>query len=210
MGLIDEIAQEVESGDEEEVKKKVKKALQENHTALDVIDNGLMKGMGMVGGKFGSGEIFIPEVMIAARALQAGMEFLRPYLQEGKRSSIAKVVLGTVAGDIHDLGKNFVKIMLTANGFEVIDIGIDASAEKFVDAAKEHQPEIIGMSALLTTTMPEMEKVIEALQVNGIRNKLKVILGGAPVNREFAHSIGADFYAEDAMQAVHLLKRAAG
>lgn len=207
MELFDQIAQVVENGDEEETKKLVQQALDNQEDPLSIIDGALMKGMGVVGDKFGKGEMFIPEVMIAAQALQAGIEIINPHLQEGQRSYIGKVVIGTVAGDIHDLGKNLVKMMLSANGFEVIDLGVDLPEEKFVEAVEKEKPQILGMSALLTTTMPEMKKVIDTLQEKGLRDQVQVILGGAPVNQEFADKIGADLYAEDALEAVNVLKK---
>ncbi len=206
MAILEEVAQAVESGEEEDVKKKVQEALDEGGTALDIIDNGLMKGMETVGNKFADGEMFIPEVMIAAQALQVGIDIVKPHLLEGQRSFTGKVILGTVAGDIHDLGKNLVKMMLTANGFEVIDLGVDVPVNKFVDSVKENQPDILGMSALLTTTMPEMGRVVEALKENGLRDNVRVIVGGAPVNEEYAEKAGADLYAENALEAVDLLK----
>jgi len=206
LAILEEVAQAVESGEEEDVKKKVQEALDEGGTALDIIDNGLMKGMETVGNKFADGEMFIPEVMIAAQALQVGIDIVKPHLLEGQRSFTGKVILGTVAGDIHDLGKNLVKMMLTANGFEVIDLGVDVPVNKFVDSVKENQPDILGMSALLTTTMPEMGRVVEALKENGLRDNVRVIVGGAPVNEEYAEKAGADLYAENALEAVDLLK----
>jgi len=206
MEILDQIAQAVENGEEEEVKELVQQALDNQGNALKIIDEGLMKGMEVVGEKFGNGEMFIPEVMIAAQSLQVGIGMLKPHLQEGERSFIGKVVLGTVAGDIHDLGKNLVKMMLAANGFEVIDLGTDTPVEKFVNAVEEHQPDVVGLSALLTTTMPEMQKVVDALKEKGLKEQVKVILGGAPVTEDFAEKIEADLYAEDALEAVKVLK----
>lgn len=200
------LAEAVENGEEEEVKKLVQQALENGDVALQIIDQGLMKGMEVVGEKFGKGDMFIPEVMISALSLQSGIKMLKPYLEEGQRSHIGKVVIGTVAGDIHDLGKNLVKMMLTANGFEVIDLGTDTPVEDFVKAVEEHSPEVLGLSALLTTTMPEMNKVLDALKEKGLKDQVKVILGGAPVNQDFAQKIGADLYAEDALEAVKVLK----
>ena len=208
MELWNRIASAVEAGEEEEVEKLVQQALDNHEGALTIIDEGLMKGMEGVGDKFAKGDMFIPEVMISAQALQTGVEMIKPYLQEGEKSFVQKIVLGTVAGDIHDLGKNLVKMMLSANGFEVVDVGVDTPVEDFIKAVEEHEPDILGLSALLTTTMPEMQKVIKALQEKGLRDGVKVILGGAPVNQKFAHSIGADLYAEDALEAVKILKAA--
>jgi 5-methyltetrahydrofolate--homocysteine methyltransferase len=180
--------------------------LDEGKPAEQILNQGLLPGMAVVGKKFQDGEYFIPEMLMAARALNAALDILKPLLEESGAKPLAKILLGTVAGDIHDIGKNLVGIMLKGGGFEVIDAGVDNSPEKFVALVKEHQPEIIGLSALLTTTMPAMQDTIKALQENGIREKIKVMIGGAPITQDYADKIGADGYAKSAAEAVGLVK----
>jgi 5-methyltetrahydrofolate--homocysteine methyltransferase len=160
----------------------------------------------VVGEKFKNGEYFVPEVLVAARAMKAAMELLRPLLAASDVEPIGTVVIGTVRGDLHDIGKNLVAMMLEGAGFRVVDLGVDVPAEKFIEAAREHNAEIVGMSALLTTTMTYMPEVIKALEAEGIRNRVKVIVGGAPVTQEWADQIGADGYAPDAASAVDKCK----
>jgi 5-methyltetrahydrofolate--homocysteine methyltransferase len=162
--------------------------------------------MSIIGEKFKKNEVYVPEVLIAARAMHAGMDVLKPKLIETGVKNIGKVVMGTVTGDLHDIGKNLVKMMLEGAGFEVVDLGVDVSAEKFVEAVKEHQPNIIGMSALLTTTMVNMVEVIKALDVAGLRNKVKIMIGGAPITQNYAEQIGADGYSPDAASAADKAK----
>jgi len=179
---------------------------------LKVIEEGLAKGIREVGEKFANGEIFLPELVMAAETMKRALEILEPELKKEKRErkALGKVLLGTVAGDIHSIGKTIVTSMLTANGFEVYDIGEDVPAEKFVEKVKELKPDVVGLSALLTTTLPEQRTVIEALKKEGLRDKVKVIIGGAPASREWAEEIGADGYGADAAEAVEVVKRLLG
>lgn len=211
MSIFSMLSQAVESGNSKEVQFLVTKALEEDLDLVDVLNEGLLAGIEIVGKRFGQGELFIPEVMICARALQDGIDTLRPYLQGKDNYFKGKIVLGTVAGDIHDLGKNLVKMMFTANGFEVIDLGVDVSPEKFVATLKEHRPDFIGLSALLTTTMLQMEKTIRNLKKSDWwENNCLIMVGGAPVTADFAYSIGADIYADNAIEAVELARKAVG
>ena len=180
--------------------------LQQGESAEHILNNGLLPGMSVVGKKFQAGEFFIPEMLLAARALNAALEILKPLLEASGAKPLAKVVIGTVSGDIHDIGKNLVGIMLKGGGFEVIDAGVDNSPQKFVDLVKEHQPGLIGLSALLTTTMPAMNDTIQALTKNGVRDGVKVMIGGAPITEDYALRIGADGYAKSAAEAVDLAK----
>jgi methylmalonyl-CoA mutase cobalamin-binding domain/chain len=166
-----------------------------------VLNEALVEGMRIVGIDFRDGILFVPEVLLAANAMKAGMEILRPLLAETGAETIGKVVIGTVKGDIHDIGKNLVGMMLEGAGFEVIDLGINTDAEEFLAALEEHQPEILGMSALLTTTMPYMKVVIDTLKERGLRDKYIVLVGGAPLNEEFGRAVGADAYCRDAAVA---------
>lgn len=174
---------------------------------LTIINQGLIAGMDIVGPKFKAGEMFVPEVMMTARAMAAGMELVKPLIQDADIPSKGTVIIGTVAGDLHDIGKNLVAMILESGGFKVIDLGVDVSVEKFVAAAKQYNPQVIGMSALLTTTMIAMKDTMDALTEAGLRQNLKVIVGGAPLSQEFASQIGADGYAADAMAAKELCEK---
>lgn len=188
-----------------------KEVIKTGFDPLKAIEQGLAEGLKIIGEKFGAGEIFLPMLMIAAQALKESLAILEPALAKGKsRKVLGKVVIGTVEGDIHDIGKSIVAAMLTANGFEVHDIGCDAPTSKFIGKVKEVKPDIIGMSALLTTTMLKMTEVIDALKKEGLRGKVKVIVGGAPVSAAWAEQIGADAYGEDAMVAVDVTKNLVG
>ncbi len=193
-------------GKMEEVKRMTQEALDVGESAEIIMEDGLIQSMDRVGGKFKSGEIYIPEVLIAARAMHAGMAILKPILSQSTTSMARKVVIGTVKGDLHDIGKNLVAMMLEGGGFEVVDLGIDVSAEKFFEAIKTHQPQVVGLSALLTTTMREMKTTIEVIKKAGLRNQVKMIVGGAPLTEKFAKEIGADGYAPDAASAVDVVK----
>ncbi len=175
-----------------------------------VLDDGLVAGMSVVGERFKNGEYFVPEVLVAARAMKASMELLRPLLTASDVQPTGTVVIGTVRGDLHDIGKNLVAMMLEGAGFRVIDLGVDTPAEKFLSAAKENNAQIIGMSALLTTTMTYMPEVIRALETENMRHQVKVLIGGAPVTQEWANQIGADGYAPDAASAVDKAKELLG
>ncbi len=171
-----------------------------------ILDDGLVAGMSVVGERFKNGEYFVPEVLIAARAMKAAMELLRPHLAASDVQPIGTIVIGTVRGDLHDIGKNLVAMMLEGAGFRVVDLGVDVSAEKFAAAAEENKAELVGMSALLTTTMTYMPEVIKALEERSLRDRVKVIVGGAPVTQDWAKQIGAEGYAPDAATAVDTCK----
>jgi len=178
--------------------------------ATRVLDEALVAGMTIVGVDFRDGILFVPEVLLAANAMKAGMAILRPLLAEIGAKPAGKMVIGTVKGDIHDIGKNLVGMMMEGAGFEVVDLGVNTSLEEFLAAIEEQQPDILGMSALLTTTMPYMKVVIDGLEQEGIRNKFVVMVGGAPLNEEFARQVGADAYCRDAATAVDIAKKLVG
>jgi 5-methyltetrahydrofolate--homocysteine methyltransferase len=192
-------------GDRNKVSELTKQALEAGTPAKDVLEKGLIAGMGVIGKRFKANEVYVPEVLIAARAMKVGMEVLKPALEKAGVKPIAKVVLGTVKGDLHDIGKNLVNMMLTGGGFEVVDVGTDASAEKFVEACRAQGAKVCALSALLTTTMPQMTEVIKALKASGV--VVRTIIGGAPVTQSFADEIGADGYAPDAASAVDVVKQ---
>ena len=181
-------------------------AMDQEVDAREILQDGLIAGMNALGVRFKAGEAFIPEVFMGARAMNAGVELLQPKLIEAGVEPTATVVLGTVKGDMHDIGKNMVIAMLKGVGFEMIDLGVNVPVEKLLAQVQKHRPDVLGLSALLTTTMPQMEMVIQTLQEAGLRDKVKVIVGGAPVNQKFATDIGADAYAADAGQAVEVVK----
>lgn len=201
MSILKEISQYLQQGRAKNVKELVQKALDEGIDARTILNEGLLDGMSIIGEKFKNNEVYVPEVLIAARAMYAGMDVLKPVLSSSGVESIGKVVLGTVKGDLHDIGKNLVKMMMEGRGLEVIDLGIDVPPEKFIEAAKEHNAQIIACSALLTTTMTEMKNVVEAAKEAGIRDKVTIMIGGAPVTDNFCKSIGADIYEPDAASA---------
>ncbi len=203
---LNNVSEALQRGDAEKVAELVKQALEENLTPKKILEDGLIKGMGIIGGKFKRNEVYVPEVLIAARAMHAGMSVLRPKLVETGVKNIGKVAIGTVKGDLHDIGKNLVKMMLEGGGFEVIDLGTDVSVDKFVEVVKVDQPDIVGMSALLTTTMVNMPEVVKALEAAGLRDKVKIMIGGAPITQNYADQIGADAYSPDAASAVDSAK----
>ena len=194
-------------GNLEEMVGLTRQALDEGYTAKQVLDNGLMPGMDHVGVEFRAGNMFVPEVLRSARAMQASMDILKPLLAESGEKMVGKVVLGTVKGDLHDIGKNLVAMMCEGAGFEVKDLGKDIAPEAFVQAVKEYEPDVLGMSALLTTTMRTMEHTIKALEEAGLRERVKVMVGGAPVTQAFASQIGADGYASNAASAAEMAKK---
>ena len=198
------LADAVIKGDQNTALEITKAALEEGTAAKDVLDNGLIAGMDIVGARFKKNEIYIPEVLIAARAMKTAMEVLEPELAKAGVEPVGKLLIGTVQGDLHDIGKNLVAMMLKGAGFEVIDLGVDVGPEKFVEQVKAANAHLVGMSALLTTTMPGMEKTIKALKDSGV--PVKVMIGGAPVTQDYADKIGADGYAPDAASAVDLAK----
>ena len=204
--LVQQMHDDLYDGMKEEIEQSVHILLNRGWAPYDVLTKALVEGMRIVGIDFRDGILFVPEVLLAANAMKAGMEILRPLLAETGAEPIGKVVIGTVKGDIHDIGKNLVSMMLEGAGFEVINIGINNPVEKYLKALEEHQPDILGMSALLTMTMPYMKVVIDTLQQQGLRNKYIVLVGGAPLNEEFAKAIGADAYCRDAAVAVETAK----
>lgn len=204
---MEKIRQAVMAGKIDVVKAEVQAALDAQSDAAEIINNGLIAGMNVVGSKMKTGEMFVPEVLMSARAMQAGLEMVKHLIAAGSITSAGKLVIGTVAGDLHDIGKNLVAMMFESLGFEVVDLGVNVTAQKFVEAVKEHQPQIVGLSALLTTTMPVMKETIDLLESEGIRAQVKVMIGGAPVSQEYANEIGANAYAADAAAAVDLAKQ---
>lgn len=204
--LLKDISEALQAGDVSSVQEKIKKGLEKEVAPRNLLNGGLLKGMEIIGEKFKKNEVFVPEVLIAARAMNAGMDILKPSLIETGVKSIGKVIIGTVKGDLHDIGKNLVKMMMQGVGFEVVDLGTDVSPEEFVKAVKEKKPDIIGLSALLTTTMSQMQKTIDALEENKLRDKVVVMVGGAPVTDKYSEEIGADAYAKDAATAASIAR----
>jgi 5-methyltetrahydrofolate--homocysteine methyltransferase len=208
--VIEEIYEGVITGQKSVVLEKVSTALESGHDPAIILKQGMVAAMAEVGRKFEAGEFFVPEMLIAARAMQVGLTLIKPHLQEHGVKSEGRVIIGTVRGDLHDIGKNLVAMMFEGAGFEIHDLGTDVSPEKFVEAAKiglrDNEPLLIAMSALLTTTMVNMRATIDALHDSGMRDNLKVIIGGAPVTEDYANQIGADGYAEDAGKAVSIVK----
>lgn len=194
------------NGDAALVKNEISTALHQRLPVEEILNRGLIDAMKEVGRLFEEGEYFVPEMLISARAMQTGMGLLRPILVENDIKPAGKIVIGTVQGDLHDIGKNLVGMMLEGAGFQVIDLGTDVPHEKFIEAVKTHHPDIVGMSALLTTTMVNMEKTIRAFEASGIRDQVKMIIGGAPVTRQWAETIGADGFSSDASQAAVVAK----
>jgi corrinoid protein of di/trimethylamine methyltransferase len=199
--LLEKIAKELITGNETEVKRLAQEALDKGANAREIIDNGLLAGMDVVGKRFKAGDMFIPEVLKCARCMHGAMDILKPLLAEGDMAGAGTVVIGTVEGDLHDIGKNLVAMMLQGAGFTVIDLGANIKPQDFVEAVKEHNPDIVGMSALLTTTMPKMEETIKALTEAGIRDQIKIMAGGAPVTKDFVNKIGGDAYGANAASA---------
>jgi 5-methyltetrahydrofolate--homocysteine methyltransferase len=208
--IYDQLSTAVLEGKEEKTPNLVQKGLEQGLVPKDILDNGLVVGMNEVGARFKRGDMFVPEVLMSAKAMQAGLGVLRPHLVASGAKLIGRVVIGTVQGDLHDIGKNLVGMMCEGAGFEVIDLGFNVSPEKFVEAIKKHQPNIVGMSALLTTTMRAMSHTIKAIEEAGLRDRVKIMVGGAPVDAEFAGRIGADGYGSNAPGGADLAKRLAG
>ncbi len=204
--LTQQIHDDLYDGLKEEVEEGVNILLERGWTPYRVLTEGLVEGMRIVGIDFRDGILFVPEVLLAANSMKAGMTILRPLLAETGAPRLGKMVIGTVKGDIHDIGKNLVAMMMEGAGFEVVNIGINNAVEKYLDAIAEHQPDILGMSALLTTTMPYMKVVIDTLKEKGMRDDYIVLVGGAPLNEEFAKAVGADAYCRDAAVAVETAK----
>jgi 5-methyltetrahydrofolate--homocysteine methyltransferase len=209
MKILDDIKQAVIKGDIKVEKKTadlVKEALAEKVAVKDVLEKGLIAGMAFIGDKFKKNEVYVPEVLIAARAMKSGMAIIKPLLAASKIQPKGTVVIGTVKGDLHDIGKNLVAMMLEGAGFNVVDVGIDVEPAKFIDAAKNQKGQVIAMSALLTTTMPQMKNVVDAILSSDIKGKVKTIIGGAPVTQKYADEIKADGFAPDAASAVDKVK----
>ena len=208
--LMQEMAYSLITGDQHGVDRMTKQALDEEFDANTILDDGLISGMAIVGVKFRDNVIFVPEVLVAARAMKAGMAHLEPILSASGIEPLGTVIMGTVKGDLHDIGKNLCIMMLRGSGFEVHDLGVDTKPEEFIDAVVEHEAQVLGMSALLTTTMPNMGKTIDAFEEAGLRDIVKIMVGGAPLSQEFADDFGADGYGRDAMDCVALAKRFMG
>ena len=211
MSTIQEIKEQIAKGRVKPVEELVRKALDEGLSFDEIINNGFIVAMGDVGEKFKNGEIYVPEMLIAARAMKAGLAILEPMMlahESGyERKFAGKLLIGTVQGDLHDIGKNLVIVMWQGAGYEVIDLGIDVKAAAFVEAIEKHQPQLVGLAALLTTTMPAMAETIKAITGAGQRDKVKIMVGGAPVTQDYANKIGADAYASDAGTAVSIVKQ---
>jgi 5-methyltetrahydrofolate--homocysteine methyltransferase len=204
MGVLEGIASGIVEGDADLVHELAKQAVDENIPAVDILNNGLVAGMNVVSELYKNSEIFIPEVLVSAKAMKAGMEIIRSLLAEAQVGSRGKVILGTVQGDLHDIGKNIVAMLLEGAGFDIIDLGADVRIEKFVETAQNEKADIIGMSALLTTTMVNMRSTIEELENKDLKQDIKIMIGGAPITQAFADEIHADGYAPDAAEAVDL------
>jgi 5-methyltetrahydrofolate--homocysteine methyltransferase len=199
MSELDKLADAVFRGDFVGVQVKTQQLIDSGTSPMQIVNDGLLTGMGIVAPKFKSGEMFIPEVMMAARSLAEGMKLVKPLLSAAESAGMATFIMGTVKGDLHDIGKNLVVMLLESGGFNVIDLGVDVSPETFIEAINEHKPAIVGMSALLTTTMMAMQDTINAIKEAGLRDKVKILVGGAPLYPEFAQKIGADGYCVDAV-----------
>ncbi|RBP66652.1 5-methyltetrahydrofolate--homocysteine methyltransferase [Alkalibaculum bacchi] len=204
MSKFENIAQCVLDGEFKKVKGLVNKAMDDGAKPMDIINEGLIGGMNLVTPLFKTGEMFVPEVMKSAKTMNIGMELLKEHIKEGDLVTKGVIVTGTVKGDLHDIGKNLVGMMLESSGYTVIDLGTDIEPEDFLKAIEEQKPDIIGMSALLTTTMMNIKETIDFLQEKGVRDKVKIMIGGAPISQEFADQVGADGYGEDAAAAVEL------
>ena len=204
--ILDGIYDGVLRGDTKAVVAGVRAGLAAGLNPQELLDEAMVEAMEEIGHRFEKNECFVPEMLIAARAMKEGVAVLSPHLIEAGVKPLGKVVIGTVRGDVHDIGKNLVRIMLESSGWEVVDLGVDVSPERYVAAVKEHQPRIVGLSALLTTTMPNMKLIIDALQVAGVRDQVKVMVGGAPVTQSYSQQIGADLYALDAAAATEVVK----
>ena len=193
----------------ENVKESTSALLSAGEDPLKIINEGLIPGINEVGERFKEGNLFVPEMMMSAQAMKAGVDLAKEKIEGADIPNAGTIVIGTVAGDLHDIGKNLVSMMLDSSGFNVVDLGVDVPADKFIAAVKEHKPSIVGLSALLTTTMPAMKEVIDALKESNLRDQVKVVIGGAPVSQAYADEIGADGYAPDAALAVELCKKIA-
>lgn len=208
MSILEEISEFLQKGKRKNVKALIEQALEEGIDPKIILKEGLMSGMSIIGGKFKREEVFVPDVMMAARAMNVGLSILEPKLVEAGNEPIGRVVIGTVQGDLHDIGKNLTTMLLKGAGFEIYDMGVDVSAEAFLEKAEEVNADIIGLSALLSTTMSQMKEVIDLLKEKNLRDKYIVMIGGAPITNEFAEEIGADYYTPDAASAAEVAKKA--
>jgi 5-methyltetrahydrofolate--homocysteine methyltransferase len=208
MSLLEDLRKSVIEGDQNAAQELVKQALAEGLPPEKILTDGLITAMSEVGRMFECGEFFVPEMLISARAMKSGLALLRPLLAAAHIQAVGKVIIGTVQGDLHDIGKNLVAMMLEGAGFEVIDLGVDVSPEKYVQAVREHHPDLLACSALLTTTMPRMKDIVIGLKAAGLRESVKVMVGGAPLTEQFAQDIGADIYASDAASAAQRAREA--
>ena len=206
MNLLDKLQRATIDGQAPEVEKLTQQALDEVISLDDIINEGFISAMSIIGEKFKNNEIFVPEMLIAARAMRAGLKVLEPLILAGERKYLGKIIIGTVKGDLHDIGKNLLGMMLQGGGYDVIDLGVDVTPDRFLAAVREHQPQVVCLSALLTTTMPFMKETVELLGEAGVREQVKILVGGAPISQRFADEIGADGYAADAGSAVVLVK----
>jgi 5-methyltetrahydrofolate--homocysteine methyltransferase len=210
MGILEDIGRSLQAGDDKKIVEEVAQAIEMKVPTTEILDDGLIAGMNVVGEKFRNDEMYIPEVLLSARAMAAAVKLLKPLLIAEEVPSRGKVVLGSIQGDLHDIGKNLVGIMLEGAGFTVFDLGIDVPAEKFIETAVEEDASVIGVSSLLTTTMPKMKSVVDLVEERGLSGQLKVLVGGAPLTEEFAQSIGANGYAYDAANAVEKVRELLG
>jgi 5-methyltetrahydrofolate--homocysteine methyltransferase len=208
--IFEKLSTAVLEGDADKAHKLVERGLKQGLSPKEILDNGLIVGMDEVGARFKRGDMFVPEVLMSADSMASGMEILRPLLVESGVEMLGKVVMGTVKGDLHDIGKNLVSMLCEGAGFEIVDIGFNAEPEKFIEAIKQHQPQVVGMSAMLTTTMRAMGQTIKAIEEAGLRDKVKVMVGGAPVDKDFADAIGADGYGSNAPSGADLAKQLVG
>ncbi|MBW1816953.1 MAG: corrinoid protein [Deltaproteobacteria bacterium] len=204
---IEGIKAAVVDGKHKDIEALVKNAVDDGMDLNDLINNALIAAMDVIGEKFSKSEIFVPEMLVAAVTMKKGLEIIQPLLTEDQTQSRGSILMGTVKGDLHDIGKNLVIMILRGSGFDVVDLGVDLSVESVVEKVEELKPDILGLSALLTTTMPEMKRVIEALEAQGLRSKVKVVVGGAPIDAKFAEEIGSDGYGKDAAEAVQLARK---
>lgn len=206
MAAVEDLVQSVIEGNVDRVKDLSRSLLDAGKDPLEIINQGLIAGMNVVGARFKAMEMFVPEVLMCAKAMSQGVEVVKPHIADQQVHAAGKFMIGTVKSDLHDIGKNLVAMMVESSGFEVINLGIDIAPDKFVEAIKEHKPDVVGLSALLTNTLPFMKDTIDAIEEAGLRDQVKVIIGGAPVTQEYADQIGADGYAPEAASATDLCK----
>jgi 5-methyltetrahydrofolate--homocysteine methyltransferase len=210
LASLESLAQSIIEGDIDQVVSATKSLVGEGKNPVEIINDGLIAGMNVVGVRFKAGDMFVPEVLMSAKAMGSAMDIVKPLIADSDMPSSGKILIGTVKGDLHDIGKNLVAMMLESGGFDVVNLGIDISPDDFLDAIDEHQPDIVGLSALLSTTMPAMKETIDAIAEEGLRDKVKIIVGGAPITQAFADEIGADGFAPDAAAATDLCRTLLG